>query len=414
MYLGLGILWLAWVAQAWLSALQVRKFARRFERPRRAAFDRYRPRVAVIVPFKGLEPGLERHIEALFNQDYPDYQLVLVVESEQDPAYPLIGRVASRCPQRRARVLMAGIAPAGTGQKVHNQITAIEHLQREAGGEEVWVFADSDAVPGPNWLGDLVGPLGQASKTAVTTGYRWLIPEAREGESRPSVWSCLASVMNSSVACWCGRDEFNHAWGGSMAVRVATAQEGGLLDLLRGSLTDDYAMTRMARRLGRRVYFVPRCLVASPAAMGLAELVNFAHRQYLITRVCAPGLYAAALGFHALFVSAFVSAWVVLGVELARGAGGWRWIIPAGAIALTAAGHQVRAGFRRRAVRNAFGERGLDRLACALRLDRWATPLWMTLHGLLIVRAGFGRTMCWRGIRYRLDGPQKVQRLADR
>ncbi len=47
-------------------------------------------------------------------------------------------------------------------------------------------------------------------------------------------------------------------------------------------------------------------------------------------------------------------------------------------------------------------------------LDRWATPLWMGLHWLFIVRSAFGRVMVWRGIRYRVDAPQRVEQKVER
>jgi hypothetical protein len=35
----------------------------------------------------------------------------------------------------------------------------------------------------------------------------------------------------------------------------------------------------------------------------------------------------------------------------------------------------------------------------------------MTAHLLLMLRATVGRTISWRGIRYRIDSPQKVRRM---
>jgi len=37
--------------------------------------------------------------------------------------------------------------------------------------------------------------------------------------------------------------------------------------------------------------------------------------------------------------------------------------------------------------------------------------VWMLVHWAMIVRAAFGNRMRWRGILYRLDGPQKCERL---
>src|SRR5690606_30679554 len=134
--------------------------------------------------------------------------------------------------------------------------------------------ADSDAAPGPGWLGALVGPLSK-SANAVTSGYRWFVPQDS------SFWSSVASVMNSSVACFAARQRFILAWGGSMAMRVETAEEGGLVDRWRGALSDDYAVTRMAWDMGARVYFVPHCLVPAPGSFTRRSLFEFARRQYI-------------------------------------------------------------------------------------------------------------------------------------
>ncbi len=64
-------------------------------------------------------------------------------------------------------------------------------------------------------------------------------------------------------------------------------------------------------------------------------------------------------------------------------------------------------------IRRQFDQTTADRLGLAMLLDAWATPLWMGLHLLFILRAGIGRTMTWRGIRYRLLGPQRIVRQGD-
>jgi hypothetical protein len=180
---------------------------------------------------------------------------------------------------------------------------------------------------------------------------------------------------------------------------------------LQGALCDDYQFTRLCSELGLRVYFVPRCLVATPVHYTLGQLVNFGHRQYLLTRVYAPGVVVAALLILTLYVAGFFSALLALAWWAIREPGAHRWAWPAAALALALLGDQCRAGFRRRVVARAFGEEGLSRLRATLRYDRFATPLWMTLHWLIVVRSAFGRRMRWRGILYRLDGPQQCERL---
>ena len=58
---------------------------------------RYQPKAVVIVPCKGLEDGLEENIRALCTQDYREYELIFVTESEMDAAYPLLSKVRLMC-----------------------------------------------------------------------------------------------------------------------------------------------------------------------------------------------------------------------------------------------------------------------------------------------------------------------------
>ena len=255
-----------------------------------------------------------------------------------------------------------------------------------------------------------MGPLKQKDLTGVTTGYRWLIPASRDGDA-PTVWSKLASVMNSSVACMLGHDRFNHAWGGSMALRAETAMRGDLRSRLTGALCDDYQFSRLSRDLGLRVYYVPQCLVATPVDFDLSGLINFGHRQYLLTRVYAPKLFVAALAITTLYVLAWNTAWWWLTTELWNHPASGAWVWPAGVLVISTLTDLARASLRQKVTAEAFDQQTITQLQPTIHLDRFATPQWMTLHWLLILRSVFGRTMRWRGITYRLYGPQRVERI---
>ncbi|NBC11524.1 MAG: glycosyltransferase [Planctomycetes bacterium] len=406
-------LWIAWGTQGVLAPILVGRFYSRLRHPRRAGFDAYRPRAAVIVPFKGAEPALADNVRALLTQDYPDYRVLLVVESADDPAYGVLRDAAAAHPGR-AEVLCVGQAGPHEGQKVHNLVAAIDHLERRAGDEAVWVFADSDAVPGPSWLGDLVGPLVQ-EQTGVSTGYRWLIPEPLPGEKRPRFWAHAASILNASATSFAGKEKFNHAWGGSMALRTQTARELGLRGWLEGSLSDDYQVTRMIRGAGLRVYFVVRCLVASPVAFDARGFAEFVRRQYLITRIHAPAMFRGGL---LLLLHYQLGLWSALGVMLYTAWTHPAWwaapgfLLPLLALLVVAGSDQVRATIRWMLVRRAFGAQIAQEMRSTHLIDRFLSPFWMTLNFVLLLSAAVGRTITWRGITYRMHAPQKIERFA--
>lgn len=402
------VVMLLWVGQAWFMVYKVRKFAMRADKPHHSQQNKFWPRAWVIVPFRGVDEDLEANVRGMFEQQYPSFHLLLVVDSSDDPSHAVLSKVKGEYPQQPCDILVAGPAGANEGQKVRNQLHAIRHIESLGGSakrDDVWVFADSDAVPDPTWLANLVKPLSKERKTGVTTGYRWLVPE-----QPATMWSHLASIMNSSVACMLGKDEHNHAWGGSMAVRADVAEQGNLAGLLEGALCDDYQFTRMCRHMDLRVYYVPSCLVPSRVNFTAASLVNFAHRQYLLTRVYAPRLYVTALVLLTLYPLGVLAACVSVGAGVVMN-DITLLIAGSGAMVMVFIANQWRASLRQRAAGRSFSDEILADLRRTFLIERWTTPVWMTLHALLAWRAAFGRVMNWRGIRYRLYGPQRVERL---
>ncbi|MBI1336029.1 MAG: glycosyltransferase [Phycisphaera sp.] len=401
---------LAWALQGMVSAYSVRRMVRRVVQPRREDYARYRPFAHVVLPVKGLDTDLRACVDSLCEQDYPGYRLVFVVESEDDPAYKVLVEQTSRDTGHEVRVVVAGQSPGDTGQKVHNMLTALKEtglVEGDGYEDDVVVFADADAVPGRSWLASIVGPLTD-DKTGCTTGYRWMVPPPE----RPTVASHLLSVMNSSVVSFLWRKRLIRAWGGAMALRCQTLRKGGLVGYWTGAISDDFQLSRMCRSLGLRVYFVPECLVPATVDVTFKSLWAFARRQYLITRVHAPVIYFAALAALALYVVGFTVSW---GVVIAWAAGCFTHtlagVCATGAVVLHVLFDQYRATHRARLVRASLGAEVEKSLHATLRYDRWATPVWMTLHGLIVLGALFGSTIAWRSIRYRLRGPQRVERL---
>jgi len=409
--LPLLILWSLWVGQALLCTVLVGYVHSRLRRPPHEADLAYRPKAWVIVPFKGDDDDVHAVLEALLAQNYPRFHLVCVVEDRNDRAYPLIQRSLAAHPPAQWTLVVAGRAPPYRGQKVHNQLAGLETIEARCEDPDVYAFVDSDVVPGTDWLARLVEPLRRRDR-AVSTGYRWFFPEPREGEGRVSLWTDLASVMNSSVACLDAYRHTTQAWGGSMALTVETARAGRLCARWEKALTDDYPVTQLARDLGKQVRYQPQCLVRSEVSFRAGELFRFAHRQYLITRVYAPRIYALALLFTWGYVLAAVTAWIQLLGGVAGSGSVWQWILPASSLLMVAVTNQVRAILRAKCVRLAFGPQAVKQLRRALLLDRWATTAWMALHGVLVLQPLFRRVVRWRGIRYRLSAPDRVERLA--
>jgi ceramide glucosyltransferase len=260
----------------------------------------YAPRIAVLCPCKGVEPGLERNLVALTEFNHQNYEIFFILASATDPATGILKRVAAGS-RPKAHVILAE-KPEGCGEKVNNLRSAIEQLPPEF---EVLVFADSDGRPGKAWLQRLSAPLTDA-RVGATTTMRWLIP------NRANLASALLAAWNAPIVTMLSEKGKNFCWGGGTAIRRSVFEQIGVLDDWRTSVSDDYSLTRALERTNRSILFLPECLTLSFVETDFAGLLEFTNRQVLITRVYAEKMWASAAATHFLYCLT-----VVLGLAVA-------------------------------------------------------------------------------------------------
>ncbi len=390
----LGAINLAVALYSLWGSLRYARYARRATPGREGP---YGPRVALIVPCCGAEEGLEANLAALAAQDYPELRLLFIVEDRNDPAVPVIERV--RAQVSRSSVLIIAGSARTRGQKVHNLLAGV----RQARGEEVLAFADSDGRPDRLWLARLVAVLNPSrpsrpsgpsrpGRIGVVTGYRFYLPEPA------SFASLLRSVWNAGVLTLLGDHDHNFAWGGSMALRRATFEEAGVAGAWQGALSDDYALTHAVRRAGYRIEFVPGCLVGSRGKTDLGELAAWCSRQMAITRVYWPNLWLLAGGTQVLYTSFLLAASLV-----AAAGSGWAAALVAVLLGLTI----LTGALRARAVQ-ALAPQWKE----AIHPHSWAYALLSPLAAVLTVygftRSALSTRIEWRGKRYQMRSPTET------
>jgi len=344
--------------------------------------------VSLFAPCKGLDEGLADNLRALFEQQYPSFDLTFIVESADDPACPSIRRLMAEYPRVVSRVLVAGLA-TDSGQKVHNLLTATGTL---APHTVALAFVDSDARPHPGWLGKLVSRLDK-SETGATTGYRWFIP------SRPTFSNCLLHSVNCAVATLFGPGGHFLVWGGSWAIRRDTFEGLKLREAWRGTLSDDLVASRVLRQARLSIEFIPECMVASPLDADWPHMLEFIRRQYIIGRFYVPLYWAAALAVSTVATMAFWGGLVACGIGLANGASWTPWALSL--CGLLYAGHIARGMFRQGLGASYFPQRRRQMLWPA-RFDIFAGPVIGLANWLGLVSSCWGNEVHWRGVHYRL------------
>jgi len=346
----------------------------------------YSPRVALICPVKGAEPGFEQNISALLSFDYADYEVFFTMASAADPARKIIERLAAGT-KRKSQIVIAG-RPEDCGEKVNNLREAVRKTAAEF---DVYVFADSDGRPGRNWLTRLVAPLADPNLGAVTT-FRWLFPQTG------GFWSALASAWNAPAATYLGEHHRNFCWGGGTAIRRERFEQSNVMEYWSGSVSDDYSLTEALRQSNLPILFAPECMVPTMFDCDAAGLFEFTNRQIIITRVYQSRLWALGGLGHLLYCGAVLMGFGIFIGNLVTGATAIQILLLALAPPVLSMG------------------RGVLRLAAIVEiLPEWKTKLladgwiWTFLAALApflglwnSLVALFSRQIRWRGVRYEL------------
>jgi ceramide glucosyltransferase len=361
-------------------------------------------RVALIVPCKGLDSDFQKNVTSFFNQDYENYHLWFVVADRSDPAYSelckLKDQLGQTCKAREVQILVAGQAKS-CSQKIHNLLYCYQRISDDI---EVLAFADSDIYVRNDWLSHLVWPL-RKSKNGAATGYRWFVPKNN------NLASLALSAINARIAQLLGNTRFNQAWGGSMAVRVETFRQLGLDKIWPKILSDDLSLSTAVKRAGMKVTFVPACLVASYESVNWRELFGFGHRQFLITRV-----YATRTWWFGLLGSLYsvLGLWATAVIAVYAAATGDKNLSLFTAVPVVFFVSQLLQAILRQKMISKLLQKDWPQLKAACVADILAFWVWSLLMLFLIISSAFGRTICWRGIRYKLLSPTEIIILGDK
>jgi cellulose synthase/poly-beta-1,6-N-acetylglucosamine synthase-like glycosyltransferase len=365
----------------------------------------YRPRTVLIVPCKGEDLAFEHNVTSFFNQDYEDYLLWFVVADESDPAYEELCQLKDRL-SRSSKAKDVQVLVAGQGQtcsqKIHNLLYCFERISDDI---EVLAFADSDVCIRSDWLSHIVHPL-RKSKNGAASGYRWFVPK----KSNPA--SLALSAMNAKIAQLLGNSPFNQAWGGSMALRVDVFRQLGLDKIWPKALSDDLSLSYAVKKAGKKVAFVPGCLVASYESTSWDKLFEFGRRQFLIgrrqfliTRVSNPGTWWFGL-YSSLY--SVLGLWAGAALAVYAAAISDRNLSLFAAVPIVFFASQMgRAIIRQRMISKLLKE-DLLKMKAAMAADILLFWIWSALLLLIIISSAFGRTIQWRGIRYKLLGPTET------
>jgi ceramide glucosyltransferase len=255
------------------------------------------PLVEILIPIKGVLTNQEKMLESVLQQDYPSYDVVFLIESEEDPACSLVDSLSGRYPH--ARKLITGIAGM-CGQKNHNLVQGIKHLSP---GAEVIVFCDSNNVVDVHWLERFTEPVRSGASEVVTT--------FRAFDPRPAtIWGICQAIYAAFLLILIANKP--KPWGGATAITRSAFHRLDVIEEWSRNVIDDLALGNILDKAGIPVLLDPLSLVASPLPnQSLSGFIYYLDRQILFPKWTNPIIWAIILLFQLSIAAVTVCAAIV-------------------------------------------------------------------------------------------------------
>ncbi len=268
--------------------------------------DEHCPKAAVVLCLRGTDPFLADCLKALLDQDYPDYDVRIVVDAVDDPAWKVVetGVAAESATNVHVEALVDRRETCSL--KCSSLIQAIGALDPSY---EFVAQIDADTIAHRSWLRELATPLAD-ERVGATTGNRWYMPgDAAWGSLVRYTWNAAAVVQMFL---------YNVAWGGTLAVKTKVFRESDLLQRWGNALCEDTMLYGALKKMKLRLVFVPSLMMVNREHCGLGNFYRWMRRQLLTARLYHPHWIAVA-GHGIVAGFATVGSAVMICVSLIAG-----------------------------------------------------------------------------------------------
>ncbi len=346
------------------------------------------PSITVIRPVRGMDPGAEDNIRAFLEMDYPGpLELLFVVDSVEDPAYPAIQRLVAEHPStaHRVELLLSGTPPPQRTGKLNAMLVGVA-----AATGELLAFNDSDSRPSKDLLGRLVSELLARPDCGCT--FAPVVAAADRPTAGDVAYGVLVNAWYGPTVSWAAepRGELDFIMGQLMVCRRAALDAVGGVGVAEGQFVDDMYIGRALSKAGWRNVVIEAPLRIVIGGMDPLTFLRTFRRWMLFSegglsfRFSWPGWVRG------------IACWIAWGALVAALATG-RFETAALALVPIAFSIWTQTALQRR---HGGPEIALHQL--------WVPAVLPLVSGVVAVAARFNRRVDWRGRSYDLDAEARL------
>lgn len=358
------------------------------------------PKAVVCLNLRGLDPFLATALPALLNQDYPNYDINIVVDHQDDPVYAFAKDIIRS--SNKTNVKISVLLNRKTTCSLVNS-ALVQTIRNNLNDYEVVAMIDADAVPHETWLRELVAPL-ENEKIGAVTGQRWYFPShANMGDLIRYIWN-IPAVLQMIF--------FKIPWGGSLAIRMDVLRKCNVLDFYDKALVQDVPLFDILKKHEYSIHFAPSIIMINRESVTLPSLIPWIQRQLLWAILYHSSWWKIVL--HGILVTLVPFAILILiatGLVFDEPSITLLAIISLGSYSLITLcqlfllEHLVRRIVKKRNECTGW--------LTPLKLAAFIPALILTqmIYPKALLFALFSRNIEWRGIHYQIDAPFKVKML---
>jgi ceramide glucosyltransferase len=300
----------------------------RFFRNRPSVKSEFTPPVSILKPVRGLDPEAYENFVSFCHQDYPEYEIVFCLGSEDDPALPVIKRLERDFPDRAIRIIFR------SGRVASNDKVAKLAQLVEAASYEYLVINDSDVRVTPDYVRSVVAPLERPNVGAVTCLY----VSAGEKTAVDRVQTIgMISDLYAGILVARELDGVKFALGETIVTTRACLAKFGGYRALENRPADDLLVGRLIAEQGYEVELLPYA-VSTVADYGslrdlffkrlrwmvvMRHMRPWGHLGLLLTQGLPWSIVAIFLHPSALVALTYLGAYLLLRIAMTWSIGIW-------------------------------------------------------------------------------------------
>ncbi|TVP63820.1 MAG: glycosyltransferase family 2 protein [Nodularia sp. (in: Bacteria)] len=360
--------------------------------------DEQLPKTAVILCLRGADPYLPNCVKALLNQNYPEYDLKLIVDSQEDPAWQIVSDTINEQGASNVQLSPLRTIRHNCSLKCSSLLQAVSELDDSY---QAIALVDGDTIVHGNWLRELVSPLADP-KVGATTGNRWFVPTG-------NYWGSLVRYIGN-VSTVVQMYLFQVPWGGSLAIKTDVLRETGLLDKWRQAFGEDFMIHKILKKHGMRVKLVPSLMMLNREECDLLGLIDSLKRLILYSRLYHPrwlamvGDAVSSILFPFVAIVLFLVSLLDAQWDLAVVLFSTYCIYTVGLLLVTLI---LELGVSQ--VIHSHGQPTTKLTVKTIGKIFIAIPLTQWVYGLALLSSLWMSTVKWRGIVYRVQNPWNIR-----